>query len=250
MSISKDKKSFPLPDNSLNIKIIFEDDYILALDKPANVPTQPLRQEEKGTVANFIAYKFPEILGIGDKPLEPGLVHRLDIKTSGLLLVAKTNDAFKSLREQFKNKKIRKNYYALVYGNVKEHGIIDLPLAHKKVSRKRMIVVDKDKIKFRGKKMDAYTLYKIIKPHKDFTLLNVEIKTGVMHQIRCHLAYLGHPVIGEDIYKKNIPEDSEIKTNRYFLHAHKLILEHPNTQKSLEIFSKLPSEFSMFLSPQ
>jgi 23S rRNA pseudouridine1911/1915/1917 synthase len=208
------------------VEIIFENEDFLAINKPAGLLVHPTNISEEKTLVDWIAEKHPEIIGVGDASLEseqeilrPGIVHRLDRDTSGIMLIAKNNDAFFYLKNLFQEKKIKKNYSALVFGNFSEKlGMIDKPIGIKSSSIKRSTAAKK----IRDVK-EAQTEYKVIKNYslesgRKFALLEVYPKTGRTNQIRVHLASIGHSVVGDKVYgsqKLHSPEGLE----RMFLHA-------------------------------
>jgi len=191
------------------IKIIYEDDDVLAINKPAG-----LLVHGQDSLVDWLLENYPEIKNVGEDPARPGIVHRLDKDTSGVLLVAKNQRAFEYLKEQFKNRKIKKKYIVLVWGDIKnDKGIIDLPIAKsKKDFRKRTSTG-----KVAGKIREAITEYKVLKRFSVYTLIEVSPQTGRTHQIRVHLKAIGHPVVGDKLYG---PKEAPI--DRQFLHANSL----------------------------
>jgi 23S rRNA pseudouridine1911/1915/1917 synthase len=181
--------------------------------------------------------------------LRPGIVHRLDRDTSGLLVAAKTEAALENLSDQFRDRTVFKSYVALVHGRVNtDSGRIDQPLARDPANRTRMAVV-------RGGR-GALSLYRVKQRFDRFTLLDVELKTGRTHQIRVHLAWLKHPVVGDEIYgagRDNTIQDAQLRARvrnlgRHFLHAEKLAFVHPTTRERVEFTSELPPELSELLT--
>src|SRR6476469_4148878 len=181
--------------------------------------------------------------------MRPGIVHRLDKDTSGLLVAAKTESAHENLGDQFRASEVFKSYVALVYGAVKqENGRIEQPIARDPRNRTRMAIVPGG----RG----ALSLYKVRRSYNAFTLLDVELKTGRTHQIRVHLAWLKHPVVGDETYgagRDNTIQDAKLRAvvrnlGRHFLHAEKLAFIHPRTNERVEFSSPLPPELSNLLT--
>ena len=234
----------PLPLNFLH-----EDSQIVVVDKPAGLVVHPGAGNYEGTLVQGLLYHCGTLAPQGT-PLRPGIVHRLDKETSGVLVVAKTAEAYASLVRQFKEGGIEKRYHALVYGSVKkDSGLIDTGINRHPVDRKKMAVVAEG-----GRR--AITLWKVIARFKEFSLLEVEIKTGRTHQIRTHLSYMGHPVVGDVTYggKKRAKTilDARVrsgiqKLKRHLLHASFLSFEHPLTGKRVSFGSPLPGEFEGFL---
>src|ERR1700687_6388566 len=184
------------PDPEVKIEILFRDSAMLVVNKPAPMACHPLRPGERGTVMNGVVAAFPEAAAAGDNPREGGLVHRLDNGTSGALLVALQGPAFSALREAIQAGRIRRDYQALVEGNLKESLQIDNPLAHDPRNPRRMIAVAATKDGARA----AATLVEPIQRLGDFTLVAARPRTGMRHQIRVHLAEAGLPIAGDTLY--------------------------------------------------
>jgi 23S rRNA pseudouridine1911/1915/1917 synthase len=238
------------PEN-IPLNIIFEDEYLAVINKPAGMVVHPGAGVQSGTLANAIAYHFNfEQSGITRQPseLRVGIVHRLDKDTSGLIVVAKNEEIHEALSEQFREREVYKSYVALVHGSPQENsGKIDAPIGRNKHNRLRM------KIAAHGR--NALSLWKVRKRFEKFTLLDVEIKTGRTHQIRVHLASINHPVVGDEIYNEgrdNTVNDINVRNAiasmpRFFLHAEKLSFAHPKTQEQMEFAQDLPNELKQFL---
>ena len=225
----------PNPDLPLNV--LYEDDCVLALDKPAGQPTHPLRFAETDTLANALVARYPALTHIGDDRLFPALLHRLDTQTSGLVLAAKTAAAYAALRTQFRRFTVQKHYTALVHGGVEAPGRLETPLTHQTRSPCKMAIVrNPDKISPRDQ-FAAATAWAPLQTGKEFSLLDVTIYTGVTHQIRCHLAAAGHPIAGDALY------GSALAAPRHWLHAARLIATHPATGKSLDLACPLPPDW-------
>lgn len=235
------------PEN-IPIDIVYEDETLLVVNKPPGLVVHPAAGTPSGTLANALAYHFQQ-LPDGGTGLRPGIVHRLDRDTSGLLVVAKTESALENLSDQFRDRTVFKSYVALVHGRVQSNaGRIDQPIARDPSNRTRMAVV-------RGGR-NALTLYRVRRTYDRFTLLDVELKTGRTHQIRVHLAWLKHPVVGDETYaagRDNTIPDPQLRIrirnlNRQFLHAEKLAFVHPATKEIVRFESALPAELSDFLA--
>ena len=218
-----------VPTNFMNIPIIYEDDDLVVIDKPAGILVHPVKNE-KNTLLDFLKIKYPNIK----------LVHRLDRDTSGLMIVAKNEETYEWLKSQFLNRQIKKKYLALIHGTLKDKkGIIAKSISK---SRKRGGSQTTTPI---GKRREAITRYNVIKEYPNYSLLEVFPETGRTHQIRVHLASIGHPITGDEKYKfKRQPKIEGL--NRQFLHASYLNFQLPNG-KMLELSSKLPEELDKIL---
>jgi RluA family pseudouridine synthase len=230
----------PRPAPQLTIPIIYEDDSILAVDKPAGVATHGFSGRDGATLANFLAAHRPEVLKVGKSRWEPGLAHRLDIDTSGVVLIAKTQAAFDFLREQFRRGEVTKIYQALVWGQPPDRGSIDLALAHDPGDKRRMVAVRQPERSTGRRIWRAITHYRVTATSSRLSLLEVEMETGVTHQIRVHLSSNGYPIVGDRLYGADYPETFGLA--RHFLHARSLTLRHPATGKILTVNAELAVE--------
>lgn len=230
----------PPPAPQLEITIIYEDESILAVDKPAGLPTHGFSGRDGATLANFLAAQRPGILNVGTSRWEPGLVHRLDIETSGVVLIAKTQSAFDSLREQFRRREIKKTYLALVWGQPIERGTIELALAHDRGDRRRMVAVQHPERSTDRRIWRATTHYHVVATAGGLSLLEVEMDTGVTHQIRVHLSSNGYPIVGDSLYGADYPESFGLA--RHFLHARSLTVRHPESGQIFSIDAELAVE--------
>jgi 23S rRNA pseudouridine1911/1915/1917 synthase len=248
------------PEN-IPLDIRYEDDFLAVVNKPAGMVVHPGAGVSSGTLANALAFKFKiknEELKIDARSDEQskiqnlkskiGIVHRLDKDTSGLIVVAKTEAAQEKLSEQFRNREVFKSYVALVHGAVENNsGTIDQPIAREKHNRTKMSV--------RAHGRNALTLWKVKKRFEKFTLLDAEIKTGRTHQIRVHLAYVNHPIVGDETYnagRDKTVADLKIRKaiqdlNRFFLHAERLGFVHPQSGERMNFVQPLPAELTEFL---
>lgn len=219
------------------IDIIYEDQDILVVNKPKGMVVHPANGNPDGTLVNAIMAKCKDGLsGIGGE-LRPGIVHRLDKDTSGLLIVAKNDQAHIKMSEQIKNREVKKIYIALVKGIVKENeATIQMPIGRSQQDRKKM-AVRKD-----GK--EAVTHFKVLKRYLHNTLLELKIDTGRTHQIRVHMAQIGHPVVGDMVYSKG---KNEFGVEGQMLHAKRLEFMHPITGKKLILEALLPKYFEEIL---
>lgn len=241
------------PEN-IPLNIIHEDDEIIVINKAAGMVTHPGAGIASGTLANALVYHLQQQAlqlprrGGGSRP---GIVHRLDVGTSGLIVVAKTDHAHLHLAEQFQARKVRKIYSALVYGVLKtDEGRIEAPIGRDPRHRVRMA------IRPSGVGRDATTLYRVAERLDEFTLLDVEIKTGRTHQIRVHLAHINHPIIADATYdagKINSIKSVRLRAainrlDRPFLHAAYLSFTHPGTGETVEFSAPLPADLQAFLA--
>jgi 23S rRNA pseudouridine1911/1915/1917 synthase len=246
VELSTPPADFFSPEN-IPLEIVYEDETLVVVKKPAGLVVHPAAGTPSGTLANALAYHFQK-LPDGGTGVRPGIVHRLDRDTSGLLVVAKTEAALENLSDQFRDRTVFKSYVALVHGRVLSNsGKIDQPLARDPSNRTRMAVVRAGR--------SALTLYRVRRAYQRFTLLDVELKTGRTHQIRVHLAWLKHPVVGDETYgagRDNTIQDARLRARirnlkRHFLHAEKLAFTHPATNEVVKFESPLPVELSELL---
>ena len=233
----------PLP-----LNVLHEDSSLLVVDKPAGQVVHPGAGNWSGTLANALAYHLEELSR--EETVRPGIVHRLDKGTSGLLVVAKTERAHDHLSGQFARREVRKRYLALVYGSVeKDRGEIDVSLGRHPRSRTRISTRTR-------KPRSALTRYRVLSRYPGFTCLSVAPHTGRTHQIRVHLTHLGHPVVGDGAYGgrrlRQLPDSiraSEMVTmGRLFLHASSLAFVHPDTDRRVRFESPLPPELEAVLA--
>jgi len=235
------------PEN-IPVEAIYEDDDLIVINKPAGMVVHPAAGIQSGTLANALSYHFQNLSGIGGT-IRPGIVHRLDKDTSGLLVVAKTEVTHENLADQFRAREIFKSYIALVHGSIaRDSGSIDEPIARDPRHRTRMAVV-------RGGR-PATSLYKVRRRYERFTLLDVEIKSGRTHQIRVHLAWINHPVVSDAVYgggRDKTVADAQLrsriaKLDRQFLHAEQLGFRHPRTGAEMRFTVALPDDLRQFLT--
>ncbi len=223
-----------LEPEDIPLKILYEDDDLLVVDKPAGMTVHPAPGHPGGTLVNAVLAHLPGLQS--GESFRPGIVHRLDKDTSGLLLVAKTPVSHMKLAEQFKNRTISKIYQALVRGQIgSESGVIEADIGRDPRSRQRMAVVSAGR--------PARTEYRILRQFKNYTLLEVRPRTGRTHQIRVHLAAIGHPVVGDVLYGNK----SEL-LDRQFLHAFKLGFKLPSNGEYREFISELPADLQKALA--
>ena len=226
-------KKIEIKAENIPIEVIYEDSDIVVVNKPKGMVVHPGNGNLDGTLVNAIMAKCEGSLsGIGGE-IRPGIVHRIDKDTSGLLIVAKNDKAHVNLSEQIKAHKVKKTYIALVRGVVRENeATIDMPIGRSKTDRKKMAVCKDGK--------NAVTHIKVLKRWEHYTLLQVNIETGRTHQIRVHLSYIGYPIIGDYTYSNG---KNEFGVVGQCLHAQKLEFKHPTTNKIMELEAPLPEYF-------
>jgi len=230
-------------DASVPVRIIFEDDSLLAVNKPAGLPVHPLTSEETGTLMNGLVARYPQIAVLGDQPLMAGALHRIDTDTSGLVLVALTSDAFEALRAQFSAQTVDKTYLALVEGHVAVAGHLVHDLAHHPtLSHCKM--VDADSLAEPGRRLHAETAYRPLEIVGPYTLLRVTIRTGVTHQIRSQLALNGFPIVNDVLYGARAIKGCA----RHFLHAFEVRFQHPISGQAVCLQAPLTDDFQAFLA--
>ena len=223
------------PEN-IKIDIVYEDSDIAVINKQAGLVVHPAHGHYSGTLVNAILYHIKDLSGINGE-IRPGIVHRLDKDTSGLIVIAKNDKVHTALTEMFQEKKIRKTYLAILKGKLnKSEGKIVTQIGRDKNDRKKMTVID-DITK--GK--NAITNYRIISQNNLFTLVKVNIETGRTHQIRAHMRHLGYPILGDSVYGR---KDNE---KRQMLHAYKLEFLHPVTGRQMEFTGEIPEDFQKAL---
>lgn len=220
-----------IPEN-IKIDIIYEDEDIAVINKNAGLVVHPAQGHYSGTLVNAILYHIKDLSGINGE-IRPGIVHRLDKDTSGLIVIAKNDKAHINLAKMFQEKKIKKTYLAILKGKLtKEKGRIVTQIGRDTDDRKKMTVI---KGNDRGK--EAITNYNVICSNELFTLVKVYIETGRTHQIRVHMKHMGYPILGDMVYGR---KDSE---KRQMLHAYKLEFLHPVTEKPMKFISEIPEDF-------
>ena len=218
----------------MDLDIIWEDPHLLIVNKPAGLTVHPAPGHPSHTLVNAMLAIYPNLPGIGGER-RPGIVHRLDKDTSGLMLVAKTAQAHKALSNEIKHRRICKGYTALVKGHINSQtGLIDASIARDPKHRKRMAVVDGGK--------PSKTHYKVVRYVNKFTLAHIYPETGRTHQIRVHMAYMGHPLVGDKLYGHK-----SLILPHQFLHAHLLEFEHPTTKKYMKFSIPLPKSLETAL---
>ncbi len=221
----------------LDLQIVYEDESLAVIDKPAGLVVHPAAGHASGTLVNALVSRYPHLEAAGSA--RPGIVHRLDKDTSGLMVVALSPQAQLHLADQLRRRTMHRTYTALVWGRLEpERAMIDVPIGRDPSGRRRMAAGPRS-IAAR----DARTRYRVLQYLSEFSLLEVDLETGRTHQIRVHLAYVGHPIVGDGTYANRPWAD----LNRQFLHASKLELQHPTTSDGMTFTAPLPRELTTFL---
>ncbi|MDY7225365.1 RluA family pseudouridine synthase [Hyalangium rubrum] len=228
-----------VPDADFPLVVLHEDAALVAVDKPAGRPSHPLRPGETGTVANALVARFPECAQASEDSREGGLCHRLDIETSGVLLAARTREAWQAMRTAFGGREVDKRYLALVTGPLADEGEIEMPLRHHPRHPDRVEPTTPDAEGARP----AHSLFKVLARAGEYSLVEVQILTGVLHQVRAHMAGVGAPLVGDTLYGGR----EEPGLTRFFLHAQVLGFTHPVTGKQVKVESPLPADLTAVL---
>jgi 23S rRNA pseudouridine1911/1915/1917 synthase len=229
----------PRSNPRLEVPVIYEDHYMVAVNKPAGMPTHGFSARDEETLANFLLARYPKLLNIGKSRWEPGLVHRLDRETSGLTIAAKTQAAFEDLSSQFRRRQLKKIYWALARGRAPLEGLIDMPLEHDSRDKRRMRVAGRLRQRT-SRTWKAVTRYRCLDRSRGFSFLEIEMETGVTHQIRVHLAAMGHPIVADALYGDG--KMNEFGLRGHFLHARSLSLMHPLNSRLLTLQADLPED--------
>lgn len=222
----------PEPDSPL--AILYQDDALVFVDKPAGRPSHPLQPGEGGTVANALASRFPEVEQASEEPREGGLCHRLDIETSGVLLAARSRAVWRAVRELFGKRQVDKRYWALVTGPIADDGEIELPLRHHPRRNDRV----EPALSGGDDAREAFTAFRVLARVGEHSLVEARIETGVLHQVRAHLASIGAPIVGDGLYGGR----ATAGLDRFFLHARALGIRHPLSGSALRVEAPLPAD--------
>lgn len=234
--IPEPKEADILPEN-IPLDIVYEDSDLLVVNKPKGMVVHPAHGHYSGTLVNALMYHCGSSLSGINGELRPGIVHRIDMNTSGLLIVAKSDAAHKGLAEQIKIHSFSREYEAVVCGSVKENGTVNAPIGRSRTDRKKMCVTTENS-------REAVTHYNVIDNYGNYTHLRLRLETGRTHQIRVHMAYIGHPVAGDDVYGSGKPAS----LGGQCLHAKHIGFVHPITGERLEFETELPEYFTKFLN--
>ncbi len=233
-----DPVSYDIKAEEIPLDILYEDNDLLVVNKPKGMVVHPATSNRDGTLVNALMHHCGESLSGINGVMRPGIVHRIDKNTSGLLMVAKNDIAHQGLACQIKDHSFTREYEAVVYGNLKnDSGVIDAPIGRHPVKRKQMAVTEKNS-------KNAVTHYTVIERFGNFTHIRLRLETGRTHQIRVHMAYIGHAVAGDEVYG---PKKVIARLNGQCLHAKKVGFLHPITNKYMEFESDLPDYFTNFL---
>jgi len=222
----------------IDLEVAFEDKDVIVINKPKGMVTHPASGVYKGTLVNALLHHCKDSLSGINGVLRPGIVHRLDKETSGLIIVCKNDKSHTEIAKQIQERKLKRHYLAIAYGKVQhDRGIINKPIGRDKIHRHKMAVVSGGR--------HAITHWKVLKRFEKLTFLECTLETGRTHQIRVHMKSIGYPIVGDKKYgKKNDP------VNEMMLHAYKLIFTHPRTKKEIRLESEIPERFTNFLQNQ
>lgn len=224
----------PLLPQDIPLDVVYQDADVIVIDKPAGLTVHPAPGHPDGTMVNALLALCPDLQGIGGT-VRPGIVHRLDKDTSGLIVVAKNEVAHRKLSDAMKARECKKTYLVLVHGDLKEaEAAIDAPIGRDPANRKRMAIV--------GTGRQATTRYKVVERLPGHTLVEAQLITGRTHQIRVHFASIGHPPVGDEVYGR-----TKSNVGRQFLHAHRLGFQLPSSGEYIEFESPLPPDLASFL---
>lgn len=227
-------KNIEIEPEDIDIDIVYEDDEMLVVNKPKGMVVHPAPGNESGTLVNAIMYHCGDRLSSINGVMRPGIVHRIDKDTSGLLMVAKTDNAHHSLAEQLAVHSIKRGYKAIVCDNIMDdEGRIDLPIGRDPKNRLRMAVTERNS-------KPAVTNYKVLRRFGQYTFIEAHLETGRTHQIRVHMAYIKHPLLGDGLYG---PSKNRFGVEGQMLHAYQLGFIHPTTGEYMEFNAELPEEF-------
>lgn len=230
-------RSVDIVPQNIPLDILYQDADVVVVNKPCGMVVHPAAGNEDRTLVNALLYHVHDLSGIGGE-MRPGIVHRLDKDTSGLILIAKNDRAHTALGEQFKERSMEKHYRAVAFGHFKEQaGLIDAPIARHPVDRKKMAVMPDGK--------PSQTEWRVLEQMKGATYLDVHLLTGRTHQIRVHMHAVGHPLLGDRIYAPNIKTSVHIP--RLMLHAYSLAFTHPTTGERIQLEAPLPEKFETTL---
>ena len=231
-----DPSELPQPED-IPLRIVYEDDDLAVVDKPKGMVVHPAPGNHSGTLVNALLYHFGT-LSEASGSARPGIVHRIDKMTSGLLVVAKNDPTHEALAKQFANHSAHREYLCLVHGNLREDsGTVNASIGRHPADRKRMAVVENGR--------SAITHWQVLERFGTVTLLDVRLETGRTHQIRVHMAYIKHPILGDDVYGSPAPK---LKLNGQALHGYRLTFVHPKTGKEMSFTAPIPDDFQHALN--
>ena len=231
------------PDADFPLDVLFEDAALIVVNKPGGIPCHPLRPGERGTVMNAVVARFAETAEVGDKPIEGGLIHRLDNGTSGALMIARSADAFTILRRAIRSGAIKRKYLALVTGHLRAPLTLNAPVAHQPKNPRRMIACDASDAE-RLSARAALTRVQPIRRIGNLTLVEVAPATGMRHQIRVHLASIGHPIVGDTLYGG--PASETLAHGRFWLHLCDVAFDSPAVGH-VKVTAPIPEDLKKFI---
>lgn len=234
ISIEEDKE-IKLEKEDIDFKILYEDDHLAIISKPQDLVVHPGAGNPNNTLVNGLLYKFDN-LAKGSDELRPGIVHRLDKDTSGLMIIAKSDEAYSKLVKIFKTRKIKKTYLAIVYGKLDDFGVIDYPIGRDRKNRKKFCVTN-----YNSKR--AISKYKLLKNFDNYSLVKINLITGRTHQIRVHFSYIKHPVIGDPVYGYK----NKFNIDKQLLHSYILEFKHPISGQEMKFEDDFPPRFKRFI---
>lgn len=222
---------------NIPLNIIYEDEDIVIINKEQGMVVHPAPGNYTGTLVNALLYGIKNLSSINGV-IRPGIIHRLDKDTSGIIMVAKNDESHKYLSEQLKNRNVKREYIAIVHGVLnKKEGVINAPIGRDPRDRKKMTVINMNS-------KEAITHYKVIEEFQKYSLLKANLETGRTHQIRVHMAYINHPIVGDGTYSNN---SNKFNINKQLLHAIKLGFNHPRTKEYMEFETEIPENFNEVL---
>lgn len=231
------KQELTIQPESITLNIVYDDEHIVVINKPRGMVVHPSQSHTSGTLVNALLYHYKDQLSSLSGKERAGIVHRIDKDTSGLLIVAKSDEAHSELQRQFKNREVKRTYEAIVHGAIShDHGLVDAPIGRDPKQRQNMAVVDQ------GKR--ARTHFRVIKRYEKFTHIECQLETGRTHQIRVHMKYINHPLVGDPKYGPRKP----FVNFGQVLHARSLEFIHPITEDPLCFTSDLPEDFKDVLN--
>ena len=223
------------------LEVLFEDDLLLVVNKPAGLTTHPVNNQHQDTLANAAIAYTSKLSAVDGNPLKLGIVHRLDRETSGAIIIAKDDWAHYKIAEQFQNRTTEKEYHAIVVGNFPyDEDFVDLPIGRHPKHTEMMAINENGK--------SAQTFFKVLERRQEFSVVAAFPKTGRTHQIRVHLSYRGFPIAGDKLYLTNITQNIEVPIQRHALHARRIKFVHPKTNETLEITAPYPQDFEAMLA--
>ncbi len=238
VEITGEEETVYLPSRPL--QKVFEDEWLLVIDKPSGLPVHPGAGEKQETVLDIFRFHYPQVAAFADQE-RPGIVHRLDKDTSGVLILAKSEEALERMQELFQEREMQKTYLALVKGQMRfRNGTIDLPLARSTKNRARFAVVGEDSEGGR----EAVTDFAVIREFEKFTYVRLMPHTGRTHQLRVHLSYFGNPILGDILYGNR----KQLDLPRLALHAYEIEFVHPFTGNGIRVTSPLPEDLRRFIA--